>query len=141
MVVAGLAMITWMSRLFRAALSIVALTGVLSAEAPQRTTDRATSPPRFAAPRTPWGDPDLQGVWPSDHVVDVPFERPPSFGTRAQLTDAEFAAAQARADSDVSPVTAPPPHWLERGLTTGIAGRRSTGRALAADDGGWRAAR
>jgi hypothetical protein len=114
-------MITWMSRLFRAVLSIVALTGVLSAEARQRTTDRATSPPRVAAPRTPWGDPDLQGIWPSDHLVDVPFERPPSFGTRAELTDAEFVAAQAQANSDISPVTAPPPHWLERGKASRVA--------------------
>ena len=34
------------------------LTIILSAEPPQRTTDRATGPGqgRFAAPRTPWGD-------------------------------------------------------------------------------------
>ncbi|HEY9463212.1 MAG TPA: hypothetical protein VIR54_08995, partial [Vicinamibacterales bacterium] len=101
-----------MSRLFRAALSIVVLTGVLSAEVPQRTTDRAGRPKGFATPRTAWGDPDLQGIWPSDHLVDVPFERPESFGTRTELTDAEFAAAQARATSDISPLTAPPPHWL-----------------------------
>jgi hypothetical protein len=39
MVVAALAMITWLSRLFGAVLSFIVLTGVLSAEAPQRTTD------------------------------------------------------------------------------------------------------
>jgi hypothetical protein len=39
MVVAALAMITWLSRLFGAVLSLIVLTGVLSAEAPQRTTD------------------------------------------------------------------------------------------------------
>jgi hypothetical protein len=97
----------------------VVLSTVLSVEAAQRATDddRGTSAARrpFAAPRTPWGHPDLQGVWPSDHLVDVPFERPASFGTRNELTDEEFAAAQARARSDISPVTAPPPHWLERG--------------------------
>jgi hypothetical protein len=79
------------------------LTIILSAEALQRTTGGAARPARFAAPRTPWDDPDLQGAWPSDHVVDVPFERLASFGTRNQLTDAEFAAPQARATSDVSP--------------------------------------
>ena len=76
--------------------------------------------------QTPWGDPDLQGVWPSGHMIEVPFERPASFGTRAELTDAEFeqrAAAiqkQASADSaETGPAGAggvsPPPHWLERG--------------------------
>jgi hypothetical protein len=117
-----------MSRLFRVVLSIGIftgaigiLTGVVSAEPPQRTTARTEGPARFAAPRTPWGDPDLQGIWPSDHVVDVPFERPESFGTRAELTDAEFAAAQTRATSDISPITSPPPHWLERGKASRLA--------------------
>src|SRR5689334_17397569 len=34
---------------------------------------KATSNP---IPRTPWGDPDLQGVWSSDDEAGVPFERP-----------------------------------------------------------------
>jgi hypothetical protein len=97
------------------------LTIILSAETPQRTTDRAAGQTRFAAPRTPWGDPDLQGIWPSDQLVDVPFERPASFGTRDELTDSEFAAAQARASLDISPVTSPPPHWLERGKASRLA--------------------
>ena len=41
--------------------------------------------------RTPWGDPDLQGIWPSGQLITVPFERPVEFGTRARLNDAEFA--------------------------------------------------
>jgi len=44
MVVAALATITWLSRLFCALLSIIVLTGVLSADAPQRTTDRGGEP-------------------------------------------------------------------------------------------------
>ena len=32
--------------------------------------------PRIRVPRTPWGDPDLQGVWSSDEEAGVPFERP-----------------------------------------------------------------
>jgi hypothetical protein len=62
MVVAALATITWLSRLFRAVLSIIVRTGVLSAEVPRRTTDRVASPARFAAPRTRWGDP-VGGKW------------------------------------------------------------------------------
>ncbi len=42
--------------------------------------------------RTPWGDPDLQGMWPSGTVVMVPFERAEALGTRAVFTDEEFAA-------------------------------------------------
>jgi hypothetical protein len=91
----------------------------------------------YKAPRTPWGDPDLQGVWPSTHMVGVPFERPDEYGNRLLLTDAEFkereaeAAKQAELDlvdvdienpskdvqalGDVGNATSPPPHWLERG--------------------------
>jgi hypothetical protein len=78
--------------------------------------------------RTPWGDPDLQGIWPSGHMIDVPFERPVEFGTRAVLTDAEFAARAAElqrqtetdaaefAKTDSGPaLITPPSHWLERG--------------------------
>jgi hypothetical protein len=44
----------------------------------------------YTAPKTPWGDPDLQGVWTSDDMRGVPRERPDEFGTRQFLTDAEF---------------------------------------------------
>ena len=77
-------------------------------------------------PRTSWGDPDLQGIWPSGALISVPFERPTEFGTRALLTDKEFAdrAAdlQRQADDDAAPISPgtapsvnPPSHWLEGG--------------------------
>jgi hypothetical protein len=92
----------------------------------------------YSPPRTPWGDPDLQGIWPGTDSVGVPFERPERFGTRLFLTDAELkereqqAAKQEELDvldfdlqkppaeivalGDVGGVTSPPPHWLERGV-------------------------
>jgi hypothetical protein len=42
-------------------------------------------------PRTPWGDPDLQGLWPVVDLLSVPVERPAELGTRATLTHEEFA--------------------------------------------------
>src|SRR6187455_3459479 len=45
----------------------------------------------FVQPKTPWGDPDLQGFWPGVEMVGVPLQRPARFGTRNVLTDAEFA--------------------------------------------------
>ena len=86
----------------------------------------------YVTPRTPWGDPDLQGIWPSTHMVGVPLERPVELGTRATLTDEEFKARaaqnarQAAADDEefVAPAaggrgggdgTGPPSHWGERG--------------------------
>jgi len=48
-------------------------------------------------PRTPWGDPDLQGIWPSSHMLQTPFERDPKLGTRGVLNDEEYAQRLARA--------------------------------------------
>ncbi len=50
------------------------------------------------ATRTPWGEPDLQGVWTSDAALGIPRERPEKFGDRAVLNDEEFAEA-AKADA------------------------------------------
>jgi len=89
----------------------------------------------FTPPRTPWGDPDLQGVWPGTEMVGVPLQRPQQFGARNELTEEEFQARvkqakqteeDALADFDVTTAdtrnagavgsaTSPPPHWLERG--------------------------
>ena len=45
----------------------------------------------YAPAKTPWGDPDLQGVWPGTDMVGTPLERPANFGTRAVLTEQEYA--------------------------------------------------
>jgi hypothetical protein len=86
-------------------------------------------------PRTSWGDPDLQGKWPSTHMVGVPMQRDVELGTRNLLNDEEFARRQAQAERQqaednadfelenaastpggiVGGPVSPPPHWLERG--------------------------
>ena len=53
---------------------------------------------RYSAPRTPWGHPDLQGVWTSDDARTVPLQRPAELGERRTLTDEEFAARKQRDD-------------------------------------------
>jgi hypothetical protein len=50
-------------------------------------------------PKTPWGDPDLQGPWTSDDTWGVPFERPASFGTRAFLTEDELKAREKQVEA------------------------------------------
>ena len=95
----------------------------------------------YAVPKTPWGDPDLQGIWPGIKLVGVPMQRPANFGARNWLTDEEFqqreanAARQAAQDSaefdletatstpggDVGGPVSPPPHWLERGTPQRVA--------------------
>ncbi len=33
------------------------------------------TPPGWAQPKTPWGDPDLQGIWPISYVGTVSLQR------------------------------------------------------------------
>ncbi|MXY18234.1 MAG: hypothetical protein F4057_09920 [Acidobacteria bacterium] len=49
--------------------------------------------PAAGQERTPWGDPDLQGLWANDVVT--PLERPAGLGERLELTDEELAEAAA----------------------------------------------
>src|SRR5580692_12201550 len=41
------------------------------------------TPPGWVQSKTPWGDPDLQGIWPISYVGNVSLQRcVPSFGQR-----------------------------------------------------------
>jgi hypothetical protein len=51
----------------------------------------------FSAQRTPWGHPDLQGVW--DYRTITPLERPTQFGEREFYTEEEIVALEGRANS------------------------------------------
>jgi hypothetical protein len=44
------------------------------------------------APRTAWGEPDLQGIWTTNEMHSVPLERPKQFAGRDTLTQEEAAA-------------------------------------------------
>src|SRR5262245_51158798 len=59
-----------------------------------QTTPR-TSPAR-TVPRTPWGDPDLQGIWSGAGSMAVPLDRDIALGTRNLLTDEEYRLRRAR---------------------------------------------
>jgi hypothetical protein len=47
--------------------------------------------PRYAARRTSWGEPDLQGVWSSDDTAGIPMSRPEQYGSRLYLSEQEYA--------------------------------------------------
>ena len=84
----------------------------------------------WTTPRTPWGDPDIQGIYNSNDNVGVPVERPKNFGTRKLITDEEFAARQREAERAAKDDKAErraltgdntgdgPEHWYERGRTS-----------------------
>jgi hypothetical protein len=47
----------------------------------------AQQPTPDKQPVTPWGEPDLRGTWPLNHLISTPFQRPEQFGERRFLTD------------------------------------------------------
>jgi hypothetical protein len=109
------------------ALAVSAALAPPDATSQQRRGDSATAK-TWTAPRTPWGDPDIQGLWPTGDWRRVPLQRPEQFGTRTELTPEEFAerekqaAADAAADSaefSEGPLTelnnSPPSYWQDRG--------------------------
>jgi hypothetical protein len=57
--------------------------------------------PQYKVPRTPWGDPDLQGVWSSDDMSNVPMSRPQQFADRLYLNEKEYADRVAQVKSGV----------------------------------------
>ena len=65
----------------------------------QQATPAATAASKapYVPPKTPWGEPDLQGMWPLNHLITTNLQRSPNYGTRRFLTDEEFAAAQKNA--------------------------------------------
>jgi len=67
-------------------MAAVSITISMSLSAQQPATGSWTQP------KTPWGDPDLQGVW--RYEASVPLERPGQFQGRASLTDEEVAQRQ-----------------------------------------------
>ena len=78
------------------AAAVIAVVALAPAPAGGQTKAAKATPAVKAHPKTPWGDPDLQGVWTGTEMIGVPVQRPASFGERNELTDAEFAQRQAR---------------------------------------------
>jgi hypothetical protein len=58
------------------------------------------APKKYSPPRTPWGDPDLQGVW--NDATSTPLQRPGTVGGKEVLTDEEAAEFQASLAHDLT---------------------------------------
>jgi hypothetical protein len=97
--------------------------GLMHAQAPARTA-RASS---YSAPRTPWGDPDLQGIYTNSNESGTPLARPPEFAGKKpeDVTPEEMArlakerAARIEKTAQIIGATednntgAGPTHWYE----------------------------
>jgi hypothetical protein len=104
---------------------LVAALALATAAAGQSAPSTART---WTPPKTPWGDPDIQGIWPGN--MGVPMQRPKTLGGRTSLNDQEYAqrVAQAqraaaadneeRAPKDARVGIGPPSYWTERGKPT-----------------------
>src|SRR5262249_4673690 len=52
------------------------------AQTPAKTPAKTTSTKTYVPPKTPWGDPDLQGNFTNKYEQGTPFERPAEFEGR-----------------------------------------------------------
>ncbi|MGH8649316.1 MAG: hypothetical protein ACREUP_08425, partial [Burkholderiales bacterium] len=85
-------------------LAVVGLTvwlagAVVAGQAPSETTAFRVPASTYTPPKTPWGDPDLQGIWTDDYAT--PLQRAARYAGREFFTDAE------RADLDKQRATLP----------------------------------
>ena len=96
----------------------------MHAQAPQSAAEQVAPKARgYLVPHTPWGDPDLNGIWPSIDMVRVPLQRAPLYGSRLFMTAEEHAALEKReqeqivrmANDGAGGATGAPGHWVEWG--------------------------
>ena len=81
--------------MFRAIFAVLLLTSA------GLTAQQASKP--YAPPRTPWGDPDLQGTYTNKYEQSTPLERPDQFAGRRveDVSGAELADVLARRNKQV----------------------------------------
>ena len=105
-----------------AAAGLALAAGPLVAQTPARPAPAASK--AWTAPRTPWGDPNLAGVYTNNDESGIPFERPAEFNgeTLKDITPTELQELrQERAEQAIeraptlggAPGIHNPVHWFE----------------------------
>jgi hypothetical protein len=96
--------------------------------APARLCAQPAASEPYVPGITPWGDPDLRGTWPLDHLAFLPLERPPLLAGQEFLTELQnqerqqmLAEVRGEAEAAANGGRLVPEFFAER---TG-AGRRS----------------
>jgi hypothetical protein len=115
---------------FAAGVVIACMASVpVAGQTPSVSAQPASAAQTFSVPRTPWGHPDLQGIWNNSTITRL--ERPKEFETKEFLTEQEAAAYEERIAK--TRVDGPPPpgnpgtynqHWFDRG-TKVVPSRRT----------------
>jgi hypothetical protein len=80
--------VVWMAT----TVAVVSAMGTVSCQTPTTTRQAPTTAAvkTGPAPKTPWGEPDLQGIWTRD--ADIPLQRPAKYANREFFTEDERAA-------------------------------------------------
>ena len=108
----------------RSVLVLVAVAALAWAAAPAAQTKQSK---KWSPPRTPWGDPDLHGIYTNKDENNTPFERPPDlagkllsdFGPQEmaalvkQRQDAALKQARSIGGTAEEDTGAGPSHWYE----------------------------
>jgi hypothetical protein len=99
------------------ALAVITITAPISAQTPKRAAPAAK---KWTAPRTPWGDPDLQGSFSNLSEDGTPLERPDQFAGRRleDIKGAELAAIKQKIQNQTietfqGPLHAPQHFWQD----------------------------
>src|SRR6185369_6720712 len=77
------------------AMAAVALGQAASGQTKAAPAAKATLAAKtWTQPKTPWGEPDIQGTWTSDDCIGTPLQRPANLGDRLYYTEQELAQRQ-----------------------------------------------
>ncbi len=100
---------------------LVSIAKPVEAQSPDLTTIPEV-PRDYQPSQTAWGDPDLRGTWPIDHLNFSTFQRPEEQGNRYFLTEEEYAARAAMLAArgqayagEIEDETIGMGHWVEPG--------------------------
>jgi hypothetical protein len=111
------------SHLFVVAAGVLAASFALTAQT--RPAAPKSAKASYTPPKTPWGDPDLQGNWPAQ--FNIPMQRAGNLKDKEVLSDEEFAQAETQAQQQSASVQKqyanqitinPPLYWSEGGRRT-----------------------
>ncbi len=105
---------------------LAAMCALAAESASAQAAKAAPGTENWTPPKTPWGDPDLQGTWTSDDCIGTPLNRPANLGDKLYYTERELAQRESelakQQQNDLQEVvapdqrvsTGPPSHWVER---------------------------
>ena len=73
---------TTLLRSIGALAAVLAVAASVPVSGQPKTATSASATNKWTSLRTAWGDPDLQEIWTSEDVRDIPYERPEQFAGR-----------------------------------------------------------